>query len=82
MRVSTEAMTAARVLSSDRSSGTREVILQAAERLFAERGMHAVSNRQISEAAPQGNNAAVCYHFGARTDLLRKRFRTPPTVMS
>jgi AcrR family transcriptional regulator len=43
----------------------------AAERLFAERGMYAVSNRQISEAAGQGNNAAVCYHFGTRTDLLR-----------
>ncbi|ODQ92656.1 TetR family transcriptional regulator [Mycolicibacterium flavescens] len=42
-----------------------------AERLFAERGMHAVSNRQISDAASQGNNAAVCYHFGTRTDLLR-----------
>ncbi len=33
--------------------------------------MHAVSNRQISEAAGQGNNAAACYHFGTRTDLLR-----------
>ncbi|MDO3638763.1 TetR/AcrR family transcriptional regulator [Mycolicibacterium arseniciresistens] len=64
-------MTAARVLSSDRSSGTRQLILTAAERLFAERGMYAVSNRQISEAAGQGNNAAVCYHFGTRTDLLR-----------
>lgn len=30
-----------------------------------------VSNRQISEAANQGNNAAACYHFGTRTDLLR-----------
>ena len=69
--MSTEPVTAARALSSDRSSGTREVILLAAERLFAERGMHAVSNRQISEAAQQGNNAAVCYHFGTRTDLLR-----------
>jgi hypothetical protein len=39
--------------------------------LFAERGMYAVSNRQISEAAGQGNNAAACYHFGARIDLLR-----------
>lgn len=47
------------------------MLLAAAERLFAERGMHAVSNRQISEAASQGNNAAVCYHFGTRTDLLR-----------
>jgi AcrR family transcriptional regulator len=70
-RVFTEAMTAARPLRSDRSEGTREVLLAAAERLFAERGMYAVSNRQISEAAAQGNNAAVCYHFGTRTDLLR-----------
>ena len=64
-------MTAARVLSGDRSSATREALLSAAERLFAERGMYAVSNRQISEAANQGNNAAACYHFGTRTDLLR-----------
>ncbi|QEN16927.1 TetR family transcriptional regulator [Mycobacterium sp. ELW1] len=43
----------------------------AAERLFAENGLYAVSNRQISEAAGQGNNAAACYHFGSRADLLR-----------
>jgi AcrR family transcriptional regulator len=70
-RVFTEAVTAARVLRNDRSTGTREAILSAAEQLFAERGMYAVSNRQISEAAGQGNNAAACYHFGTRTDLLR-----------
>jgi AcrR family transcriptional regulator len=64
-------VSAARVLRTERSSGTREAILAAAERLFAERGMYAVSNRQISEAAGQGNNAAACYHFGTRTDLLR-----------
>src|SRR6201987_1703748 len=69
--VSTESVTAPRVLSGDRSSATREALLLAAERLFAERGMYAVSNRQISEAANQGNNAAACYHFGTRTDLLR-----------
>ncbi len=56
---------------SHRSMGTREAILSAAEWLFAERGMYAVSNRQISEAAGQGNNAAACYHFGTRTELLR-----------
>src|SRR6201982_438508 len=69
--MSTESVIAARVLSGDRSSATREALLAAAERLFAERGMYAVSNRQISEAAGQGNNAAACYHFGSRTDLLR-----------
>jgi AcrR family transcriptional regulator len=67
----TEAMTAERVMRSDRSASTREAILSAAERLFAERGMYAVSNRQISDAAGQGNNAAACYHYGTRTDLLR-----------
>jgi AcrR family transcriptional regulator len=69
--VFTKSVTAASVLRNERSTGTRELILSAAERLFAERGMYAVSNRQISEAAGQGNNAAACYHFGSRTDLLR-----------
>jgi AcrR family transcriptional regulator len=69
--VFTGAVKAARTARSDRSTGTREAILSAAEWLFAERGMYAVSNRQISDAAGQGNNAAACYHFGTRTDLLR-----------
>jgi AcrR family transcriptional regulator len=54
----------------DRAEATRQRILGAAERLFAERGVFAVSNRQISEAAGQGNNAAVGYHFGTKSDLL------------
>ncbi|ADI03544.1 putative transcriptional regulator, TetR family protein [Streptomyces bingchenggensis BCW-1] len=52
-------------------SATRVALLDAAERLFAERGVHAVANRQISEAAGQGNNAAVSYHFGTKVDLVR-----------
>lgn len=55
----------------DRAGATRAVILATAERLFAEHGVHAVSNRQISEAAGQGNNAAVGYHIGTKTDLVR-----------
>src|ERR1700753_2215215 len=51
------------------------MILGTAERLFAERGVVAVSNRQISEAAGQGNNAAVGYHFGTKTDLIRAILR-------
>ncbi|MEV7038460.1 TetR/AcrR family transcriptional regulator [Amycolatopsis sp. NPDC051061] len=54
-----------------REHKTRELLLTAAERMFAEHGVRAVSNRQISEAAGQGNNAAVSYHFGAKEDLLR-----------
>jgi len=55
----------------DRADGTREAILTAAERLFAEHGVFAVSNRQVSDAAGQGNNAAVGYHFGTKADLIR-----------
>jgi AcrR family transcriptional regulator len=54
----------------ERASASRELILLAAERLFAEYGIAAVSNRQISEAAGQGNNSAVGYHFGTKTDLV------------
>ena len=63
--------TATRGTRTDRASLTREAILTAAERLFAEHGVFAVSNRQVSEAAGQGNNAAVGYHFGTKTDLVR-----------
>ena len=62
---------AARTRQDERVSATREALLTAAERLFAEHGVHAVANRQISAAAGQGNNAAVNYHFGTKTDLVR-----------
>lgn len=67
----TTATTPSRSPRTDRASLTREAILTAAERLFAEHGVFAVSNRQVSEAAGQGNNAAVGYHFGTKTDLVR-----------
>lgn len=60
----------------DRVSATRGAILTTAERLFAESGMYAVSNRQISEAAGQGNTAAVGYHFGSKADLVRAIVRS------
>jgi AcrR family transcriptional regulator len=46
------------------------MILHAAEELFAERGVFAVSNRQVSEAAGQRNSSAVGYHFGTKADLV------------
>jgi AcrR family transcriptional regulator len=76
----TDQVTTARAARSDRASTTQEAILTAAERLFAEHGVFAVSNRQVSEAAGQGNNAAVGYHFGTKTDLVRaieQRHREP-----
>lgn len=63
-------MTATAGSKSTRAAATRELILTAAERLFAEQGVFAISNRQVSEAAGQGNNAAVGYHFGTKTDLV------------
>lgn len=55
---------------SDRVTTTREAILAAAERLFAEHGVAGVSNRQIGQEAGQGNNTAVTYHFGSREGLV------------
>jgi AcrR family transcriptional regulator len=63
-------MTATAGSRSTRAVATRELILSAAERLFAEQGVFAISNRQVSEAAGQGNNAAVGYHFGTKNDLI------------
>ncbi len=63
--------TAGRTVRGERATSTQEAILVAAERLYAEHGMFAVSNRQVSEAAGQGNNAAVGYHFGTKADLVR-----------
>ncbi|MER7687150.1 helix-turn-helix domain-containing protein [Streptomyces sp. NPDC097610] len=62
---------AGRTVRAEKVEATREAILAAAERLFAEHGVHAVSNRQIGIAAGQGNTAAVNYHFGTKTELVR-----------
>jgi AcrR family transcriptional regulator len=77
-------VTAARPFRTERASGTRESILVAAEQLYAEHGVFAVSNRQVSEAAGQGNNAAVGYHFGTKTDLVRaieQKHRAPVELL-
>lgn len=70
---------AGRTLREEQAGATRELLLTAAERLFAEHGVYAVSNRQVSEAAGQGNNTAVGYHFGTKTDLVRAIVRRHST---
>lgn len=50
--------------------GTPEHILTTAERLFAQRGISAVSNRLIAQEAGALNNSAVGYHFGTKQDLV------------
>lgn len=48
---------------------TRTQLLDAAERLFAERGFRGTSVRAITDLAG-ANLAAVGYHFGSKADLL------------
>jgi AcrR family transcriptional regulator len=49
---------------------TSEELLNAAERLFAERGVENVALTEIVIAASQRNRSAVHYHFGSRHRVL------------
>jgi AcrR family transcriptional regulator len=49
----------------------RNRLVTAAERLFAERGLEAVSLREINAAAGMRNASALQYHFGDRAGLVR-----------
>lgn len=55
-------------LDSDSGSQTRERLLDAAERLFADHGFHGASVRDITCAAGS-NVSAVNYHFGGKSNL-------------
>ncbi len=49
---------------------TRQQLILAAERLFAESGIDGVSLRQINLAAGQKNSSAAHYHFGSKDTLI------------
>ncbi|MFU8847504.1 MAG: TetR/AcrR family transcriptional regulator [Opitutales bacterium] len=49
---------------------TRRKIVKAAEKLFAEKGFRAMTLRDVTKAA-HVNLAAVNYHFGSKTNLMR-----------
>lgn len=51
---------------------TRARIKEAAQRLFAERGIDGVAIDQILAAAGQRNKASLHYHFGSKLDLVRE----------
>jgi AcrR family transcriptional regulator len=53
---------------------TRDKLVLAAERLFAERGIDNVSLREINREAGQRNVASLHYHFGSREALLEAIF--------
>jgi AcrR family transcriptional regulator len=54
-----------------RGDKTRESLLDAAERLFGERGVAGVSMREIRLASGARNTAALQFHFGDRQGLIR-----------
>jgi len=51
-------------------SAPAEQLLLAAERLLAEKGLGAVSVREIARAAGQKNHSAISYHFGSIEALI------------
>ncbi|MGI5169201.1 TetR/AcrR family transcriptional regulator [Spirillospora sp. CA-253888] len=51
-------------------TATRERLLDAAQRLYAERGLDAVSLREINQAAGARNATAVQYHFTDRAGIV------------
>lgn len=53
-----------------RRGGTRTRLMEAAERLFGERGLHAVTLKEINTAAGQRNESALHYHFGSKQRLV------------
>ena len=55
------------------SAHTRERLLDASERLFAERGFRSASVRDITRES-SCNIAAVNYHFGGKANLYREVF--------
>jgi AcrR family transcriptional regulator len=55
-------------------SATRELLLVTAERLFAQRGIDAVSLREIGEVAGQKNTAVSHYYFGDKEGLVQAIF--------
>lgn len=60
----------AETASGAKAHDTRLALLRAAERLMAEKGIDAVSLREVSSAAGQLNNSSVAYHFGSRDALI------------
>ena len=47
------------------------MLMEFAERLFATRGIEAVTLREIQQAAGQSNTSVIRYHFGSRDGLVR-----------
>ncbi|MFI6059722.1 TetR/AcrR family transcriptional regulator [Streptomyces sp. NPDC051286] len=55
-------------------SSSRVRLVETAERLIAQRGVHGVSLREIAAEAGQRNTGAVRYHFGSKQALVAAIF--------
>ena len=53
-----------------RGQETRRLLMQAAEKLIAEKGLEQVSIREILNEAGQNNTSALQYHFGNLNGLI------------
>jgi len=53
---------------------TKEALIRAAERLFAEKGLSGVTVRDITVAAGARNQSALHYHFGGMEELIKEIF--------
>tara|TARA_R110000868_G_scaffold100968_10_gene277977 strand:+ start:7062 stop:7784 length:723 start_codon:yes stop_codon:yes gene_type:complete len=51
-------------------SDTRLRLIIAAEKLFGDKGIHAVTLKEINSAAGQRNESALHYHFGSKSALV------------
>lgn len=56
---------------SGKRGDTRARLMEAAERLFGERGLHAVTLKEINADAGQRNESALHYHFGSKQRLVQ-----------
>ena len=59
-----------------RGAATRLRLLDAAIKLFSEKGYKAVSVRELADQA-KSNLAAISYHFGDKSGLYREAFSIP-----
>ncbi|WP_265919867.1 TetR/AcrR family transcriptional regulator [Cupriavidus nantongensis] len=66
-----EAFEADEAIGTPASANSSDLLLFTAERLYAEKGIDAVSMREISREAEQKNTSALHYHFGSKEALIR-----------
>ena len=56
------------------TTDTRAALVRSAARLFAEKGLGAVSVKDITREAGARNPSAVYYHFGSVEELIKEVF--------